>query len=110
MIHVDHARIRRDLADRLVGVAGGGQAAADVDELPDALLGHPDRGPAVESPVGPRGVLHLGDGREYLLSGSLIGREVAVSAEHEVIDTGRCRPAAVYLGGAMMSGGHRALP
>src|SRR5439155_23065187 len=64
VVHVDDAALRGDRLGDLVGVVGGGQAGADVEELPDArLAGQIPDGPDEK---GAGGTGDLDDIREYL--------------------------------------------
>src|SRR5688572_18964933 len=60
-IHVHHPGVRSDRLGDLVDVALGGNARAEVEELPYAGLGEVAHRPAEEGPVGPR---HGADERE----------------------------------------------
>jgi len=52
-VDVGHPAVRVSGLGELVGVLRGGQPAADVDELPDALPGQPGDGAGQEQPVLP---------------------------------------------------------
>ena len=53
LVDVGHPAVRVSGPGELVGVVRGGQPAADVDELPDALPGEPGDGAGQEQPVLP---------------------------------------------------------
>ena len=75
-VHVNHPGIGRVPEDHLVGVALSRQARSEVEKLPYAALGHPQRRPLVETAVGPRALGDLGDQLVHPLSHGPIGREV----------------------------------
>jgi hypothetical protein len=75
-----------------VDVGGGGQARADVEELPDTPLGGEEMDdPAEEGPVHPGRPGTARDHRQELRGGGPIGVEVVLPAEDEVIDPGHVR-------------------
>src|SRR6202012_881228 len=89
---------RSDALGHLVHVAGGGQAAADVEELGDARLSRqvPD-GPAEERPVLPGRDVRGGRAPQDLCRGLTVRREVVVSADEKVVDPRGMRLGAVDL-------------
>src|SRR4029450_992580 len=101
-VDVDHPGLGSGRLGDLVDVALGGQAAAEVDELPDPGVGEGLDGPAQELPV----VLdHVagdrGDG-QYLVGDLAVGREVVLAAEEVVVDARRVRHAGVDPGGPVV--------
>jgi hypothetical protein len=81
----------RSLGD-LVGVAGGGQAGADVEELPDAKVGHQVVHRAgQERAVSPGDFPDDGRGLEHVVAGGAVGGVVVLAAEPVVPDPGRVR-------------------
>ena len=50
VIHVDDTRLGSDVLRDLMGVVGGPEAGADIEELPDALTGQRTRPRAAERP------------------------------------------------------------
>ena len=80
----------------LMGVVHGGQAGADVEELPDARVGRQvmhDGGE--EHPDAAGDVGHGGHDGEHFLGGDPVGREVVLAAEPVVVDARRVRHADV---------------
>ena len=74
VVDVDNLGFRRDRLGYLVGVLVGGQAGADVEELPDPGLADQvlDRA-AQERPVGPHPRQDVRVGLQGLLSGFPVG-------------------------------------
>ncbi len=90
IVHVDDARLRRRPLGHLVGVVGGRQAGADVQELPHpGLVDQVLHRPAQERPVGPDAGQHARVGRDDLLGGLAVGLVVVLAAEPVVVDPGR---------------------
>lgn len=70
VVHVGDSGVRRDVADDLVDVPRGGDAGADVDDLPDTRLAHEKLyGRSQKCPVGQRGVPRLRRDLEQLAKG-----------------------------------------
>jgi hypothetical protein len=91
-VDVDHARVRRDLLCHLVDVEPGGQAPAQVEELPDARLASEvaDR-PADEHPVVPDDPRYVRRGYHQLLRRRPVGGEIVLAAQQVVVDPGHVR-------------------
>jgi hypothetical protein len=92
VVHVDDPRFRRDGLRHLVGVVRGGQAGADVEELPyPGLAGQvPDRA----GEKGPRGTRDHGDAGEdlfVLIAGLTVDGIVVLAAQPVIPDPGRMR-------------------
>jgi hypothetical protein len=91
-VNVDDPRVRVGGLGDLVDVGGGGQARADVEELPDTpLRGEEMDDPAEEGPVHPGRPRTARDNRQDLRGGGTIGVEVVLPAENIVIDPGHVR-------------------
>src|SRR6202012_3425170 len=108
VVDVDGPCRRIDLLDHLVGVADRGQAGADIDELADALLGDPFRGPLVESPVRPGTIPDLRHRGQDPLGRLDVGLEVVVAPQHVVVNAGGGGPGDVYPGWCTRSPRHLA--
>ena len=81
VVDIHHPRVRPDGRGDLMGVLRGGQARADVQELPHPGTGHETDRAAEERPVGPG---HLHDARmhrAHMLSGRLVDPEVVLAAQ-----------------------------
>jgi len=89
----------------LVQVRRGGDAAADVEELPDARVHEGAGGAADEGAVLPGGDGGERERGEQLRGGSAVRGVVGLAAEQGVVDTGRVRPA----GRQAVGRGHRLL-
>jgi hypothetical protein len=86
VIDVGHADARRDLPGDLVHVPCGGDAGADVDDLPYArLAGQEPHRPLQERPVSPRGVACFRRGLEQLADGLPVGGVVVLAAQILII-------------------------
>jgi hypothetical protein len=85
VVHVDDAAFARHPLGDLVGVVGGGQSGADVQELADARLADevPDRA-AEERPVGARNVDDAGEELHVLVTGFSVDGEVVFAAQPAV--------------------------
>jgi hypothetical protein len=92
VVDVHDPRLRGEPLRDLVGVVGGRQAGADVEELPDALVDQIADAAGEELPVGARRVHDARDMPGDLVARAPIGLEVVLSAEPVVPDTGRDRP------------------
>jgi len=80
----------------LVGVAGCGQAGADVEELADAFLfGQVPDGAPQERLVGLRGKPDAGEGGDRLFRRDPVGGEVVLAAQQVVINSGDVRDAGI---------------
>src|SRR5580704_2357151 len=91
VVHVRDPHIRVDAPSDVVGVHRGGQARADIDELPDPATGYVADGPPEEPPVLPG---HLRGGRvngQHLLGQLAVDGEVILAAEPVVPDAGDVR-------------------
>ena len=70
----------------------GRQAGADIEELPDARLGHqPGHGPVHERPVGADITDHSRPDRDDRFGRLPVSSEVVLAAQPVVIDPGRMR-------------------
>jgi hypothetical protein len=93
VVDVDDAALGRDALRDLVGVVGGGQPGADVQELPDArLAGQVARRPPQEVAVLQRGQPGGREALENLVPGGAIDREVVLAAEPVVVSAGGVPP------------------
>ena len=106
VVDVDDLGVRSHPLGDLVGVVGGGQAGADVQELTDArLTGQvPDRA----DQEGPRGASVLDDRRERLenlVADLAVDVEVVFAAQPVVPDPGRLGHVGVDLGRDLAGGG-----
>ena len=89
VVDVDHAGIRGDALRHLVRVAGGRDAGADIQELPDGGLGGQVPGrPAEEGPVGAHPVAQPGRRGQHALGRLPVGGEVILAAQPVVVDAG----------------------
>ena len=84
-VDVDDTSVGHGPLHDVVGVADGGQAGPDVDELPDALGGDVPRGPLMETAVTPRGVGQLGHFGAYLLRRHPVHFVIVLAAEVVVV-------------------------
>jgi len=83
-----------------VHVRAGGQARADVQELPDASLARQVRGhPPHHGPVSAHPDGHVRVAGDRRLGGPAIGLEVVLAAENVVVDPGRMGHGRIDLGG-----------
>jgi len=99
VVHVDDPGFRRDGLGDLVGAVEGGQAGADVEELPDAHLpGQVPHGAAHERAGGAGDDSDVGEGGQELVAGRAVDGVVVLSAEPVVPDPGRVRHGRVELG------------
>jgi hypothetical protein len=90
VVHVDDAGLRRGALGDLVGVVGGGQARADVEELPYPRVGGQVPDGARQEQPGGLGDVH--DGREHLaelVTGRPVDLVVVLAAQPAVPDPGR---------------------
>jgi hypothetical protein len=91
-VHVHDARRRRYRLRHLVHVVGGGQAGADVKELPDARLGRQEPHRAAEEPaVLPQPGPPRGPCGQRLIGHGAVGGEVVLAADVVVIHARRMR-------------------
>ena len=91
LVDVDDPRVGHGALHDLVGVADGGQAGSDVDELPDVLPCDESRGPLVETAVAPRGLGQLRHLGAYLLGRYPVNFVIVLAAEEVVVQSrGRC--------------------
>ena len=107
VVHVDHARIRGVPQGHLVDVLLGGQAGADVEELPDALLGHVLHGADQEAPVRLGPLFEVGGEPQQVLRRLTVGGEVVLAAEQVVVDAGRAGHGRVDLRRVLHAAPHR---
>jgi hypothetical protein len=92
VIDIDHAHVGSHPLGQLVHVGRGGQAAAEVQELPDALVpGQVPHRPAEERPVVARDRRHVRDHGDKPLGRLPVGGEVVLTAEQVVVDPGHVR-------------------
>jgi hypothetical protein len=99
IVDVDHGGIRGDALRHLVGVAGGRDAGAGIQELAEAGLGGQVPGrPAEEGPVGAHTVTQPGRRGQHALGRLPVGGEVVRAAKPVVVDPGRVRHAGVQAG------------
>ncbi len=106
VVHVDDARVGGDGLGDLVDVALGGQAAAEVDELPDpGLAGEEADDPAQEGPVVLDHVAGDRRDRQELFGHLAVGGEVVLAVQQVVVDARRVRHARVDRGGPVQSRG-----
>ncbi|GGS87812.1 hypothetical protein GCM10010156_52920 [Planobispora rosea] len=85
-VHIDGPGIRGDRAGDLVDVTEAGQAATQVEELDDALLGEVPYGALNEGIVLTKLRGDRGDGSAEALSCGPIQRKVGLSAKQAVMD------------------------
>ena len=99
VVDVDDPAVRRHALGHLVGVVGGRDAGADVEELPDAQLGgeEADR-TAEEGAVGPDREHQVGIGGQGPLAELPVSGEVVFPAQPVVVDPGYMRDASVEVG------------
>jgi hypothetical protein len=91
-VHVHDAGRRRHRLRHLVHVAGGGQAGADVEELPDPGFRRQEpHGPAEEAAVLAQPGAPGGPGRQRLVGDGAVGGEVVLAADVVVVHPGRMR-------------------
>src|SRR5690606_24584734 len=92
VVHVHDPGVPRDPLGDLVDVVLGGQARADVQELPDARLGELPHAADEEAPVGQGHLADVGAGLtaelDHLLGGFPVGGEVVLAAQVVVVHTG----------------------
>ena len=89
VVDVENPCAAGDLLGDLVHVSRGGQAGADVDELPDpVLLGEDPHHPAQERPVSPGDERQLRHHLDELVSRGTVGREVVLALEEVVVHPG----------------------
>jgi hypothetical protein len=85
VVDVDDAGFRRDGLGDLVDVGGGGDAGADIEELPDpGLGGEVVHNPAEERTVGSHGEGQLRVDLQPGVDGGPVGREVVPAAEQVI--------------------------
>ncbi len=107
VVHVDDAGSRRDPLRDLVGVLGGGQPGADVEELAEPhLTGEELHGPAQERAVLAGGHPDRGERGGHLVGGLTVGGEVVLAAQPVVVPAGRVRHARVDFAGWSARVGH----
>ncbi len=85
VVDVDDPRVGGDGMGDLVDVALGGQAGADVEELPDPCVGEEPHGAAEERAVLQRRARAVGHHGVELLHGLTVDREVVLAAESVVV-------------------------
>jgi len=105
-VDIDDAALRRYRLGDLVGVVGGGQAGADVEELADA--GVTGQIPDHAGEEGPGGASVLDDrrkGLENLVADLAVDGEVVLAAQPVVPDPGRLGHVGVELGRYLAGGG-----
>ncbi len=99
VVDIDDPGAGGDLLGHLMDVPLGGQAGADVDELPDAgLVGQEAHGAAEEAAVLPR---HVGGGgldRDDLFGEVAVDLEVVLAVEPVVVDPGHVRRVRIEAG------------
>ena len=92
VVDVDDPGLRAGLQGDLVRVAGGGQAGADVDDLPDAgLADQVTDHPAEEGPVPLHRQLDVRQLGDHRLADGPVGRVVVLAAEQVVVDPRHAR-------------------
>src|SRR4029077_3072470 len=92
----DDPAFARHRLRHLVGVVGGGDPGADVQELPDAgLADQVAHGPGQEGPVPPHPFRHMRGRPHRRPAGDLVRGEVGLAAEPVVVDAGYVRDADV---------------
>jgi hypothetical protein len=92
VVDIHNAALWVDGLGYLVGVAWGGQARADVEELADtALAGQVADGTGQERPVGPRAGHYLRTLAHHFLGSLAVGWVVVLTAEPHAVDAGRMR-------------------
>ncbi|RJQ80795.1 alpha/beta fold hydrolase [Pseudonocardiaceae bacterium YIM PH 21723] len=87
-VHVGDPAVGHDLPGDLVHVVHGGDAGADVQELPDALSGHQLDHPAQRGAADPGDVLEAGIHRHDLGRELAVRGEVVPAAEQVVVHPG----------------------
>jgi hypothetical protein len=97
VVDVGDADVRRDRVGQFMGVRRGGDAGADVDDLPDSALGDEAHRTAEEIAVGAGAGGHLGGDLHHAVRGLPVDLVVVPAAEEVVVHPGRVRPAGVYL-------------
>lgn len=95
VVHVDHAGSGADRLRHLVHVALGGDARAEVDELPYPGLDQEAHSPAEEVPVGPGQGAHLGVDRRERGQRLAVYGEIVFTAQHRVVHSGDTRLAGI---------------
>jgi hypothetical protein len=99
VVHVDDPGVGGDSLGDLVGVVGGRQAGADVQELANlGLTGQVADGAGEELPGGPCDVDDFGEDLAILVTGGPVHRVVVLAAQPVVPDPGRVRHRGVDLG------------
>jgi len=89
-VHVHHPRLGGDGLGHLVGTAGGRQARADIQELPDhALPGQVANRAGEEGTVGACSGGHLGAASSDLSGDPAVSRIMVFAPEPYVVDPGR---------------------
>ncbi len=92
VVHVDHPGARRGPVRDLVHVVGGGQARADVEQLPDAgLADQVAHYPAEHGPLRLHADLDFGQPGHDLVAHSAVGGKVVPAAKQIVVDARRVR-------------------
>lgn len=91
VVHVDHPAGGVHRADGLVDAGRGGDAGAEIDELPDAPLGQMTDRLDLEPAVGPGHEAGVGGDREQLLGHGAVDRQVVLASEEVVVHPGRTR-------------------
>src|SRR6266571_1717196 len=106
VVDVDDARFRGDRLGDLVGVVGGRQAGADVQELADPRLAGqvPDRA-AQERPVSAGEAGDVREHRHDLVTDHAVGRVMVLAAQPVIPDPGRVRHGYVELRRVLAGGG-----
>ncbi len=94
VVHVYDPAFARHRLRHLVGVVGGGDPGADVEELPHAgLADQIPHGPGQERPVPPHPFRHMRGRPHRRPRGDLVRGEVGLAAQPVVIDAGHVRDA-----------------
>ena len=110
VVHVHDPAVGRHVLRHLVGVVGGGDAGADVKELPNAgLAGQVPHGPGQERPVSPHALHHVRVFPHGGLGGGPVRGEVVLAAEPVIVDAGNVGDAGVDLRQRFPRGGRRGL-
>lgn len=91
VVDVDDLRLWRAFVCDLMDIALGGQAGADVEELPDADVDQELDGPSEEGAVLLRSYRDMGDDLQDLLRRRSIGRKIVLSTQKVVIHPGDIR-------------------
>ena len=105
VVDVDDPAVRRDALRDLVGVVGGGDPGADVQELPDSgLPGQEADRAGEERAVGAHRVHQVRVGLQGLLAEFPVGGEIVLPAQPVVVHPGDVRHAGVKVGHVVTKG------